>query len=257
MRLTDEQLQDFDDNGFLLFPSLFSSDEMAVLRRSLPQLMAREGPETVREEDENDSLRMLFGAHTFDEAFRRLSLNPRLLNPVAQLLRSPVCIFHTRLTPKSGFVGGGWGWHQDFDRWHHADGMQTPRVIMAGLFFDDVTYCNAPLMVIPGSYRRGCLPVEEDRTIDPATIRELVDDGGIEPLIGPAGSVAFVHCNTVHGSTANLSPWPRCIYYINYNSVENTDIRSPRDPLRCGIDFTPLAALGDDCLRELAPPGDD
>jgi hypothetical protein len=37
----------------------------------------------------------------------------------------------------------------------------------------------------------------------------------------------------VHGSTPNMTPWPRSIFYIIYNSVENTSILHPRGQFRC------------------------
>ena len=49
----------------------------------------------------------------------------------------------------------------------------------------------------------------------------LAERHGIETIMGKPGGVTFIHCNLVHGSSTNISPWPRAILYINYNSVEN------------------------------------
>ncbi len=61
----------------------------------------------------------------------------------------------------------------------------------------------------------------------------------------------FLHSNAVHGSTSNITPWPRRICYLIYNSVENTAITHPRGDFRCGTDFTPLTPLDEMCLLEL------
>lgn len=246
--MSERQVSEFDDQGYLFFPALFSPGEVAVLHQALPRILARQGPEVVREESDNRIAKLIFGLHTWSEPFRCLSRHPRLLLPARQLLRSDVHVYQARLNPKSGFSGGGWGWHQDFNQWQRLDGMRRPQALMVAVFLDDVNACNAPLMVIPGSHRRGHIPIPDGMEIDLVVVREMVAAGGIEPLLGAAGSVAFLSCLLVHASTANLSPWPRCLFYANYNSVENREIDWPRDPAHCGTDFTPLQPLGDDCL---------
>ena len=44
MRLTARQLEDFDRDGFLILPELFSKDEIAALRAPLPALFAADDP---------------------------------------------------------------------------------------------------------------------------------------------------------------------------------------------------------------------
>ena len=248
MRLTGAQIAEFDERGYLFFPSLFSPAEIAELRAALPGLLARSGPEVVPEEADASRAKIVFGVHQFDEGFRRLTLHPRLLVPSEQILRSEVCIYQARLNPKAGFSGGGWGWHQDFNQWQRFDGMQKPQALMVAVFLDDVDACNAPLMVIPGSHKHGHVPVPDAMELGLETVREMAEAGGVEALMGPAGSVAFLSCILAHGSTGNLSHRPRCLFYVNYNSVENRDLTKPRDPYRCGMDFTPLRPLADGCL---------
>ena len=120
-----------------------------------------------------------------------------------------------------------------------------------GVYLDDVNACNCALMVIPGSHRRGHIYVPDRMEIDEAIVAELVREGGIVPLTGPPGSVVFLHANTVHGSTPNITPWPRSICYMIYNSVENTTILHPRGDFRCRTDFTPLTKMDENCLLEL------
>ena len=49
MQLDDSQIAEFDERGFLLFPGLLSSDEVAVLQKAVPEILSRQGPEVVRE----------------------------------------------------------------------------------------------------------------------------------------------------------------------------------------------------------------
>ena len=62
MRLSSEQIEEFDRTGFLFFPSLFTKDEIRVLTDEVPSLYAQRRPENVREKT-GDVVRTNFAAH--------------------------------------------------------------------------------------------------------------------------------------------------------------------------------------------------
>ena len=263
MKLDDSQIAEFGEQGYLFLPRLLDSDEAAVLQRAVPEILDRQGPEVVREKEDATAARLAFGAHVYSEPFRRLSLLPRLLGPVRQLLTEDVYLHQSRLNPKPGFgKGGAWDWHQDYPPWHIIDGMPEPRCIMASIFIDDCTAVTSPLLVVPGSQRHGLLDsnLHEDAKgrgyalhhIDGATLERLAEESGIQAVIGPAGSVAFVDCNVVHGSANNVSPWRRAIMYLNYNAVGNACTGTERPWYQNNRDFKPLQPLADESLKELA-----
>lgn len=49
MQLTQEQIEQFDRDGYLFFPSLFTMEEVRVLIDEVPRLYAQHRPENVRE----------------------------------------------------------------------------------------------------------------------------------------------------------------------------------------------------------------
>jgi len=232
------------------------------MQQEMEPLLARQGPEMIREKDDPTATRLVFGAHLFSEPFRRLSLLPRLLNPVRQLLDDDTYLHQSRMNPKQGFgEGASWTWHQDYPPWHTIDGMPEPRCVMATVFIDDCTAVNSPLLLVPGSHRGGFIDAHKPHAdakgyalhhLDNVTLQKLADENGIEPLIGPAGSVAFVHCILVHGSANNVSPWRRAIFYLNYNAVSNACTGTDRPWFQNERDFTPLRPLDDSALRKLA-----
>jgi ectoine hydroxylase len=263
MQLDDSQIAEFDSRGYLLLPGLLDGDEAAVLQSAVPDILARQGPEIVREKDDPTVARLAFGAHVYSEPFKCLTTLSRVLRPVQQLLRDDVYLHQTRLNPKPGFGGGGgWDWHQDYPPWHMIDGMPEPRCIMASVFIDDCTPVTSPLLVVPGSHRHGLLgsKLHEDARgrgyalhhIDGALLAELAEEGGIEPLIGRAGSGALVHCSLVHGSANNVSPWRRAIMYLNYNAVSNACTGIERPWYQNNRDFTPLQPGDEGCLNAFA-----
>ena len=80
----------------------------------------------------------------------------------------------------------------------------------------------------------------------------LAEQGGIVAPTGPAGSMLVFHCNLVHASPGNISPWRRTIVYLSLCHVDNHIRRFKRPEWIAHRDFTPLESLADDCLLELA-----
>ncbi len=263
MQLSDAQIAEFEEQGYLFFPGLLGENEVKTLQEAMPEILNRRGPEVVRENDDSDAAKLVFGAHVYSEPFRRLSLLPRILNPVRQILKDDVYLHQSRINPKYGLgKGSSWDWHQDYPPWKVIDGMQEPRCIMASVFIDDCTAAKSPLLVVPGTHRLGTLDsslhVDAKGSgyslyhIDQDTMKQYADENGIDALVGSAGSVAFVHCNLLHGSANNVSPWRRAIMYLNYNAVSNACTGTERAWHHNNRDFTPLSPLNDDCLRALA-----
>ena len=202
MRLSQDAIGRFDEEGYLLLPALFCAEEVASLRRALPEILGRDGVEVVREKGDGGAAKMVFGLHFSDKPFRRASLHPRMVGPAEQLARDRVHVFQSRVNPKLPGGGAGWGWHQDFNQWMRFDGVQEPRAVLSAIFLDDVGDDNAPLTVIPGSHARH-FRVPDAMEIPGEMLGDLVD--GARPLTGPAGTVVFFHALLVHGSAANTS----------------------------------------------------
>lgn len=260
MHLSDAQIDEFDHTGFLLFRGMLDEAAVRILRAEQAALISRPGPEVIREKSSN-GVRLAYGAHVLSDPFAKLSVMPRLLNPVRQLLRDDVYIHQSRLNPKAGFTGGEWNWHQDFGTWHREDGMPQPNCVMTAIFLDDATAVNGPLMVLPGTQRLGIVnEVEQEKVsgytvmqIDNDVVTDYVSRNGIVPLMGPAGTVAFIHCNLVHGSSNNVSPQPRSIMYFNYNAVSNIPTGGNNRPwFHNNPDRTPLQPCDDDILDVMA-----
>jgi len=59
------------------------------------------------------------------------------------------------------------------------------------------------------------------------------------------------HCNLVHASPANISPFGRTIVYLSLCHVDNHIRQFKRAEWIAHRDFAPIACLPDDCLSEL------
>jgi ectoine hydroxylase len=255
MKLTQEQLQQFDRDGYLFFPSLFSATEIKALSDEVPALFAQRRPENVREKA-GDAVRTNFAAHMYNATFARLGRHPRMIEPVTQLFGEDVYMHQFKINGKVAFDGDLWQWHQDYGTWQADDLMPAPRAMNIAIFLNEVNEFNGPLMFIPGSHELGVVDAQHDTTttsyplwtINHDTIRKLVERGGLVAPKGPAGSMIMFHSCLVHASTANLSPWDRWNVYLSLCAVSNHIRRFVRPGYIAHRDFAPITCLPDDCL---------
>jgi len=255
MNLTKEQLEQFENTGFLFFPSLFSTEEITRVKDTVPDLYAEERPEIFREKD-GVTPRTGFASHTYSEMFARLGRHPRMVTPVEQILGEDVYMHQYKVNGKKAFDGDVWQWHQDFGTWHRDDGMPEPRAMNIAVFLDEVNEFNGPLYLIPGSHRQGVVEAGHDLsttsyplwTLDNNKVKELVDQGGIVAPKGPPGSMLVFHGCLVHGSPPNMTPWDRVIVYLSLCAVSNHITKFNRPEYIAHRDFTPVQKMTDDCL---------
>ncbi len=265
MQLGPEQIAQFERDGYLFFPSLFSPDEVRVLNAAVPDLYARREAFNVREKG-SDAVRTNFAAHLYSEPFARLARHPRMVEPVQALFGEPLYMHQFKINGKMAFEGDVWQWHQDYGTWKNDDLMPEPRAMNVAIFLDDVNAFNGPLMFIPGSHRKGVVDARHDLsttsyplwTVDNALIAQLVQraggkQGGIVSPQGPAGSMIVFHSCLVHASTSNLSPWNRVSVYLSLCAVGNHIRRFKRPAYIAHRDFTPIRCLPDDCLLKDYP----
>ncbi len=259
--LSEHQLRSYRKNGFIQLRGLLQQNETEELLREARQLALTSGqrglPEAVLEPG-GDEVRSVFRVHGLSRVFERLMRDGRLLDVARQILGSEVYIHQSRVNLKPGFSGREFYWHSDFETWHIEDGMPRMRAVSCVVLLTENNEFNGPLMLVPGSHMhyiscigqtpedhyKQSLRKQEYGVPDPTSLGFLVQRGGLQSTKGPAGSVVFFDCNTMHGSNSNISPFPRANLFFVYNSVDNR-LGNPRGGLQPRPEF--IAA------RESAP----
>lgn len=121
------------------------------------------------------------------------------------------------------------GWHQDrtiavkhrmdvdgFGPWSIKSGMvhvEPPFELLSGMVtvrvhLDAVPATNAPLLVAPGSQKRGRIPTAE--------IPDVVRDCGIVPCLADAGDIWLYATPILHASEAAIEPRHRRVLQVDY-----------------------------------------
>jgi ectoine hydroxylase len=257
MRLTQEQLQRFEQDGFLILPQLFSAAEVDVLRGAMDRVFGEDSPANIREKH-SQVVRTAMGLHQRDETFAKLVRHPRFVEPAQQIAGPDLYIQQVKINVKEAFTGELWQWHQDFSTHHHDDGVPAPLALNLHVFLDDVNEFNGPLYFVRGSHRFGPAATRHDTTttsyplwVVPAeAVKAMAAKGDLLSATGRAGTALIFGDCLVHGSPPNLSPWSRSIFSLILNPVSNHFTSNKRADHFHHRDLTPVTALADDCLLQ-------
>lgn len=243
MRLTPEQVEQFESDGFLFLPEVFSNEEVDRFVENFEIVCHEDQPGRIFEKDGN-VVRTVFGSHRTNPVYRELSEDPRIVGPAMDLLKDDVYIHQFKINAKMAFQGDVWQWHQDYIYWLREDGMMKPLALTASIWLDDVHEFNGPLMLVPGSHQveidtpaRDTAPAwmatviaDLKYSLGVEELKDLIARKGIVAPKGPRGSVLLFHCNVVHGSVPNMSPFHRRIVFVSFNSMANPlmEMETPR-----------------------------
>lgn len=239
-RLNAEELNQFARDGYCKRLRVFDAQEVADLTRALQAVTQRAqrwapdgktylldgkrfidaGHWTLQFEHQTDSeeLRVIEPVYDLDPRFDALIDDPRLVQPMQQLVGSQqLALWTAKANLKPPRTGSGFGWHQDSPYWLH-DNRDVDRLPNVYIALDDANEGNGCLSVIRGSHRQGCLPGTSDGSQlggfftnpDYYNLEDRV------PLDMSAGSVAFFSPHLVHGSAANPTDRPRRALIYTY-----------------------------------------
>ena len=99
MNLTKEQIEQFNKEGYLFFPSLFSQEEIQNLSSAVPKLYEIREEYNFREKD-SDLVRTNFAAHLYSAPFAKLARHPRMIKPVEDLLQEKLYMHQFKINGK-------------------------------------------------------------------------------------------------------------------------------------------------------------
>ncbi|WP_405497341.1 ectoine hydroxylase [Nocardia sp. NBC_00511] len=258
----DPVLSGFDNDGYAVVDELLDPLEVADLSSEIDRLTV--DPELLPDqrviiEPASNEVRSIFDIHRISESIGNLVRESRIAGLARQLLGSDVYLHQSRVNRMPGFAGSGFYWHSDFETWHAEDGMPTPRAVSLSIALTDNFAFNGSLMLMPGSHRtfvpcqgetppdhyRDSLREQELGVPSREHITELANKHGITQFTGKAGAGLLFDANMMHGSSANITPFPRANLFLVFNSVENTLLEPFSAPHRrpeyiANRDFAPL-----------------
>jgi ectoine hydroxylase-related dioxygenase (phytanoyl-CoA dioxygenase family) len=223
-RLTDDQVEFFQENGYLTGIRLLNDDQVEVLREELNDLIDPSNPRRqlfyeYNSNESSDPSKVLFhalGAWRVSKGFHDLLWHPAFLMPASQLLGGAVRFWHDQIFYKPALHGGVVAWHQDYSYWTRTQPMAH---LSCWIGLDDSTRENGCVHYVPGSHRWQLLPIT-GLANDMAAIQSVLtaeQKREFKPVAIELkkGEASFHHPLMVHGSYENSTSHPRRATVIN------------------------------------------
>ena len=244
--ISAEQIEFFNENGYLEGIRILEPDQIEKLLDELPRLMDPQNPshDLFYEFNSNESAdpdKILFhalGSWRISPAFHDLLWHPAFVVPASQLLGGAVRFWHDQLFCKPAHDGGVVIWHQDYSYWTRTKPMAH---LTCWIGLDDSTTENGCLHYVPRSHKWNLLP-REDFANDMDKIREALTEDQMRefkpvPMELKKGECSFHHPMMVHGSFANTSDRPRRAAVINV--MRDGVVSDSDEPLLAGVPVVP------------------
>src|SRR5699024_1148315 len=132
--LSDSEMSNYEKNGFVIVPNVFSRREITSLNSDLAQLKHQKRREKkccwrgTMAVGESESL---FTPDQASSVFRDLARESRILDRVQQILGTPIYLHRSRIHVDAGVNGSCYPWHSEFETWHAEDGVPRMRGVEA------------------------------------------------------------------------------------------------------------------------------
>ncbi|MBT3603988.1 MAG: phytanoyl-CoA dioxygenase family protein [Candidatus Latescibacteria bacterium] len=221
--LTPEQIQQFNDNGYLIVEDVFSSDEIERIRDCIktdPKLAA-DAKTNKNYEGEGIGTFLVYRENLSDDIYSAYVQSHRIVAPLQQLFEDDIKYYY-HLTMLKNPNTGGWQWHQDYG--YHYKEFFYPKFISVMFALDPATKENGCLRVLKGSNHLGRLEHQQSGSqliTDPkraAIALEHMEEVHCEM---DAGSIMFFDGNILHASAPNTSEQSRWSFVISYVPASN------------------------------------
>lgn len=235
VKLSQQQIDEFYNDGWIILPDLFGPNDIEVMRRCFDDLVVRarklrttqtsDGSHFVLAQDNDDVIiKRVVWAGGCQPELLRIGEDPRLLGPVLQLLGSDSA---EHLLSQAHFKRPGDGvrfdWHQDIchrDRgpgtWEDVNGRGS--YVQTALCVDDMTTDNGPLLLVKGSAKWGRIDLGEhdyDKDCE-SHLPDRFDEKNVVTVTAQAGTVLLFGPYTVHASFENTSKTLRRLFINGY-----------------------------------------
>jgi ectoine hydroxylase-related dioxygenase (phytanoyl-CoA dioxygenase family) len=222
----DAHVETYLAEGYVVIPGLLDANEVARLRQVTDAVSAR-AHGLVEETAEFDfephhrpdapQIQRIKKPHRVDPYYFELARHPAILGLLERVIGADIRLNHSKMNMKASKEGSPLAWHQDWAFAPHTN-MST---CVASVMVDPCSVENGALQVVAGSHRGPLLDHHgADGYFEGAILPTPEHLARAQALLGPAGTVAFHHPLTIHGSGPNRSGDPRRILFLEYAATD-------------------------------------
>ena len=230
--LTEEQLSDYDRDGYIVVRNLFSKDEIDSLGHAARSDNEMDKSSTQRDDGEGNAVRLALWNHPGDGIYGMFARCRKMVDRVEEILKDEAYHYHSKMILKDAKVGGAWAWHQDYGYWYQ-NGVLSPNLCSVMIAVDQATIENGCMQVIKGSHKLGRINhiLSGDQAgADMERVEEAKKRLDLVHVTMDPGDALFFHSNTLHASDANESDHPRWAMICCYNAASNDPYKDSHHP---------------------------
>jgi hypothetical protein len=246
--LSDTQLRQLDELGYLVFPGLMSPELLNALCQRVEEIFTEEGALSGSEFKQEPGARRLANLVNKGPIFEDTIVVPAILECMAHVLGPKFKLSSVNVRSTNP--------HTDADQPMHCDSAALPdaagySVCNSVWMLDDFTPENGATRMVPGSHLWRRLPPPEMYEAHPE--QQLVT--------GKAGTVAVMNAHMWHGGTANRTGVPRRAMHVYYTRFDKPQQQyqkrwlSPDVQARVSPEARRILALDDPLNDELSATG--
>ena len=203
LRLTENEIRFYNEEGYLLLPGLVSDEDARALRAEVMDTMDKIGLPLTKLKQTHE--------YVAGGDVDALVNTPNLLSLAAQLMGGPSTLYLPFTAVKSGGGGGRFHFHQD-NQYTRFDGPG----INLWIALDPMSPENGCLQVVPRSHRDGTLPSQLSGDGDQHKKVLFEPEQFLPVRMRPGDCIAFSRL-TVHGSGPNTTGEPRVAYAVQFH----------------------------------------
>lgn len=246
--LTNEQLNQFEQDGYLILEGLFDAEEVKrmqeeanyiiklIINSSLANERRSRRLDWMQLADGTQLVRKIQPINDLSLFLSQVSEDARLIEPMTQIMGCKPVLMEEKLNYKQPLTSKVEGLdirsgddrfpiHNDWAYYAAQDYPQT--ILSSAISMDECTVDNGPLHIWPGSHK---IHLEHEKCDIGLQVKSglIYPDGGID-ILAPAGSVMLFHSLLVHNSRPNQTNAPRrLMIYSHYPSTSKMgyDVRN-------------------------------
>jgi len=227
-QLTEEQKQQWEEDGFLILSDLLTDEEKLLFAQWAAEILSwpeYQGKWMIYYEYSKDEYRkkMISRIENFSpyhDGLNAIIRGPTIVQTLSQLSSTcePFVLFKEKINYKLPH-GGGFPPHQDAPAYNQF-GQDVHITVMIAV--QDATLENGCLEVVRGGHKLGLLPQNQS---DGTLLESYVQSSIWEPLLVKAGDVLIFGSFLPHRSGVNKTDSPRTAFYLTYNRLSQGDLR--------------------------------
>ncbi len=210
MLLSNQQIENYQNHGYLTGLEISDSEEVKTFRKEFDELEVKEGIEKCQIG--------LVDYHLKHQFIWKIANHPKILDCIEQLIGPDILLLATHFFCKYGPNDKFVAWHQDVTYW----GLNPPLAVTAWYAIDDSDIANGCMQVIPRTHKSGLVTHgKSNRSGNLLSINQEIEVDNTKSaasvnLILKAGQISIHHGHLIHGSLANQSNRRRCGLTLRY-----------------------------------------